>query len=81
MKIQGTPGPDKITVTFEDGKFKGKSVTMGAEPIVGGVVLYASTIKRWDGLGTIDLESDTRNEVIQSIRIELKHYPPSEIIN
>ncbi|MCL2321076.1 MAG: hypothetical protein FWC47_03095 [Oscillospiraceae bacterium] len=28
MKIQGNPEPGLITITFEDGEFKGKSLTM-----------------------------------------------------
>ena len=79
MKIQGNPGPDRITVTFEEGKFKGKSVTMNADPLVGGVALYSKTIKSWDGSGNIGMDAETKREVVALIRQELKRYPPSEI--
>lgn len=52
MRIQGNPGPGRITVTFEEGKFKGKSVTMDAEPLVGGVALYANTNQRLGWIGS-----------------------------
>lgn len=81
MKIQGNPGPDRITVKFEEGKFEGKSLTMDAEPLVGGVSLYASTIKGWDGSAHIEMDTETKNEVIAFIKEELKRYPPSEIID
>ena len=81
MKILGNPGPDRIAVTFEEGKFKGKSVTMAADPIVGGVVMYANTINGWDGLEPMEMGIETKNEVITLIRNELRHYPPSEIID
>lgn len=79
MKILGNPGPDRITVTFEEGKFKGKSVTMDAELLVGGIALYANTIKGWDG-SNLGMDTETKNEVIALIRQELKHYPQSEIV-
>ena len=80
MKIRGNPGPDRITVTFEEGKFRGKSVMMNAEPLVGGVALYAKTIKSWDGSDYLGMDAETKREVIALIRQELKRYPPSEII-
>ena len=80
MKIRGNPGPDRITVTFEEGKFKGKSVTMNAEPLVGGVALYANTIKGWDDTEYLEMGTETKKEVVALIRQELEHYPPSEII-
>jgi len=81
MKIQGNPGPDRITVTFEEGKFKGKSVTMNADPLVGGVALYAKTIKGWDGSEYLGMDAGTKKEVVALIRQELKRYPPSEIVD
>ncbi len=80
MKIQGNPGPDRITVTFEESKFKGKSVTMDADQIVGGVVLDANSIKGWDGEEHYDMDDQTKTEVIALIKEELKKYPPSTII-
>ncbi|UOO38271.1 hypothetical protein IZU99_03170 [Oscillospiraceae bacterium CM] len=80
MKIRGNPGPDRITVTFEEGKFMGKSITMNAEPLVGGVALYAKTIKGWDGSEYLEIDAKTKKEVITLIRQELKRYPPSEIV-
>ena len=81
MKIQGNPGPDRITVTFEEGRFKGKSVTMNADPLVGGIALYANTIKGWDGSEYMGMDAETRKDVVTLIRNELKRYPPSEIID
>jgi hypothetical protein len=81
MKIQGNPGPDRITITFEEGKFKGKSITMDAEPLVGGVALYANSMKGWDGTEYLAIDVQTKNEVIELIRQELKKYPASEIIS
>lgn len=81
MKIRGNPGPDRITVTFEEGKFKGKSVTMNADPLVGGVALYAKTIKGWDGSESLGMDAETKKEVVTLIRQELKLYPPSEIVD
>ncbi|MCC8123422.1 MAG: hypothetical protein LIO58_07770 [Oscillospiraceae bacterium] len=80
MKIQGDPGPDRITVTFEEGRFNGKRITMDADPIVGGIVLYANTIIGWDGSSSLRLDAQTKNEVVQTIKQELKKYPPSEIV-
>ena len=81
MKIQGNPGPDRITVTFEEGKFNGKSLTMDAEPIRGGVVLYANTIKGWDNLPSTSIDFQTKEYVVELIRDELKKFPPSEIVD
>jgi len=81
MRILGNPGPDRITVTFEEGKYKGKSVTMDAEPLAGGVALYANTIKGWDGPQSLSMDAETRKEVIALIKNELKRYPPSEVID
>ena len=81
MKIQGNPGPDRITVTFEEGKYKGKSITMDADQLAGGIALYANTIKGWDGLEYLGMNDETKKEVVELIRQELKNYPPSEIID
>ncbi len=80
MKIRGNPGPDRITVIFEDGIFKGKSLTMDAEPLVGGVALYANTIKGWDGSEHLGMDAETKKQIVELIRQELKHYPSSEIV-
>ena len=79
MKIQGTPGPHRIKVTFEEGKFKGKSVIMDAEPLVGGILLYANTIHDWNG-GHIPISPDEKFEIVNLIKNELNKFPPSEII-
>lgn len=81
MKIIGNPGPDRITITFEEGKFKGKSITMDADQLVGGVALYANTIKGWDGLEYLGIDDETKKEVVELIRQELKKYPASEIVD
>jgi hypothetical protein len=81
MKIRGNPGPDRITVTFEESKFKGKSVTMDADSIVGGAVLYADTIRGWDGTEHLGMDAKTKNEIVVLIKQALKKYPPSEILD
>ncbi len=81
MRILGNPGPDRITVVFEEGKYKGKSITMDADPLVGGVALYVNTIKGWDGQENLGIELETKREIIEIIRQELRKYPSSEIID
>jgi len=81
MKILGNPGPNRITVTFEDGAFKGRSVTMDAEPVVGGIVLFASTFKSWDGQQSILIDAQTKKQITELIREELKKHPSSEIVD
>lgn len=80
MKIKGNPGPDRITITFEEGKYKGKSVTMDADHLIGGVALYANTIKNWDGLEHTEIDEKTKKEIVELIKQELKKYPQSEIV-
>jgi hypothetical protein len=53
---------------------------MNAEPLVGGVALYAKTIKGWDGSEYFEMNAETKRDVIALIRQELKRYPPSEIV-
>ena len=81
MKIRGKPGPNRITVIFDDGEFKGKSVTMNAEPLVGGVTLYADSIIGWDGQQSNNIEGQTKHRIVELIREELKKYPASEIVD
>ena len=80
MKILGNPGPDCITVTFEDGEFCGKSVTMKAEPVVGGIVLYSSTFNSWDGQQDNIIDVQTKKRIVEMIQEELKKHPSSEIV-
>lgn len=80
MKIKGNPGPGRITVTFEEGKYKDKSVTMDADHLIGGVALYASTIKNWDGLEQTEIDEKSKKEIVELIKQELKKYPQSEIV-
>ena len=54
---------------------------MDADPIVGGVVLYANTISGWDGTEHLGMDIQTKNEVVALIKQELKKYPPSEIVD
>ena len=53
---------------------------MNADPLVGGIALYASSIKGWDGLEYIDMDVETKKEVIALIKDELRRYPSSELI-
>lgn len=81
MKILGNPGPNRITVTFEEGAFKGRSVTMDAEPVVGGIVLFANIFKSWDGQQNILIDAQNKKQIIELIREELKKNPLSEVVD
>jgi hypothetical protein len=78
VKIHGNPGPGKMTVQFESGKFNGKSITLDAEPISGGVILYSDSIRKWDGENGV-INEDLKKEVIGLIRNKLRQFPPSDI--
>lgn len=77
MRIYGKYGPSKITVLFEEGEFTGKSVTMEADQLIHGVALYASTLKTWDGDGTI-IDSETKKKIVELIRKEFTNRPDSK---
>lgn len=80
MRLKGNPGPARITVFFEEGEFKGKSVTMDADQLVGGVALYAFTMKQWDDQEAISVE--TRKKIYEVIKEMFEKHPEwnSEII-
>lgn len=80
MILKGNSGPSRITVFFEESEFKGRSVTMDADQLVGGVALYAFTMTQWDDQETIS--ADTRKKIYEVIKEELKKHPEwnSEIV-
>ncbi|MCL2321077.1 MAG: hypothetical protein FWC47_03100 [Oscillospiraceae bacterium] len=51
---------------------------MEADPLVGGVALYANTIKCWDGEKDNMIDSETLKKIVKTIRTEFAKYPESK---
>lgn len=80
MKLVGNPGPSRITVVFEEGEFRGKSLTINAEPIVGGIVLLANGIKKWDDQQDSNIDEKDKKKIVRMIRKEINKHQKHVII-
>ena len=76
MKILGTPGPSRLKIIFEEGEFTGRSITVAAEPLMGGIALSMKSVKGWDENPNEEFTESVRAQIILLIREDFDKNSP-----